>query len=86
MQAIAADIWDRGGILGAVCHGPVLLPGVIDFKTEKSVIASKTVTGFTTEGEMVLNVLDRLKIGRGVDSLRGYQQSWSRLQFADIGL
>ena len=48
-------------MLGAVCHGPVLLPGVIDPKSGKSVIAGKTVTGFTTEGEMVLSVLDRLK-------------------------
>ncbi len=61
LQAIALDIWDRGGILGAICHGPVLLPAIIDPKTGKSIIAGKTVTGFTTEGEMVLNVLDRLK-------------------------
>ena len=61
LQAIALDVWDRGGVLGAVCHGPVLLPGVIDPKTGMSVISGKTVTGFTTEGEMVLNVLDRLK-------------------------
>ncbi len=61
LQAIALDVWDRGGILAAVCHGPVLLPAIIDTKTGKSVIAGKTVTGFTTEGEMVLNVLDRLK-------------------------
>ena len=39
----------------------MLLPAIIDPKTGKSIIAGKTVTGFTTEGEMVLNVLDRLK-------------------------
>ena len=61
LQAIALDIWNRGGVLGAVCHGPVLLPAIVDPKTGKSIIAGKTVTGFTTEGEMVLNVLDRLK-------------------------
>ena len=61
LQAIALDIWERGGILGAVCHGPVLLPPIIDPKTGESIIAGKTVTGFTTDGEMVLNVLDRLK-------------------------
>ncbi len=61
LHAIAQDVWDRGGILAAVCHGPVLLPGVVDQKTKDSIIAGKTVTGFTTEGEMVLNVLDRLK-------------------------
>ena len=61
LQAIAQDIWDRDGVLGAVCHGPVLLPAIIARKTGKSVLEGKTVTGFTTEGEMVLNVLDRLK-------------------------
>ena len=61
LQAIALDVWNRGGILGAVCHGPVLLPAIIDPATGKSVIAGKTVTGFTTEGEMVLNILDRLE-------------------------
>ena len=61
LQAIALDVWARGGVLGAVCHGPVLLPAIIDPKTGESIIAGKTVTGFTTEGEMVLNMLDRLK-------------------------
>jgi D-lactate dehydratase len=37
-----------------VCHGPVLLPGVIDPKTGKSIIEGKTVTGFSLEGEMIL--------------------------------
>ncbi len=61
LQAAAEDVWNRGGILAAVCHGPVLFPGVMDAKTGKSVIAGKTVTGFTVEGEMVLGVIDRLK-------------------------
>ena len=61
LQAVALDVWDRGGLLGAVCHGPVLLSAIIDSKTGKSILEGKTVTGFTTEGEMLLNVLDRLK-------------------------
>ena len=55
LQAIAQDIWDRDGILGAVCHGPVLLPAILVSKTGRSVLEGKTVTGFTTEGEMVPN-------------------------------
>ena len=27
LQAIAEDIWSRGGIVSAVCHGPAILPG-----------------------------------------------------------
>jgi D-lactate dehydratase len=60
LQAAAQDVWARGGIVAAVCHGPVLLPGVIDTNTGKSIIEGKTVTGFTIEGEIVLNVWDKL--------------------------
>ena len=61
LQTVAGDVWDRGGIVAAVCHGPVILPGVIDSKTGKSIIEEKTVTGFTIEGEVVLNVFEKLR-------------------------
>ncbi|HEY7156003.1 MAG TPA: hypothetical protein VH575_18715 [Gemmataceae bacterium] len=61
LQSIAEDIWARGGIVSAVCHGPAILPGVLDGETGKSIIAGKTVTGFTTEGEIFLHVLDKIK-------------------------
>jgi D-lactate dehydratase len=65
LQAVAADIWDRGGIVGTVCHGPAILPGIIDSKTGKSIIHGKTVTGFTIEGELIFRILDKLR-GDGV--------------------
>ena len=61
LQAIAADVWDRGGIVGTVCHGPAILPGIIDSKTDKSIVEGKTVTGFTIEGELIFNILDKLR-------------------------
>src|SRR6201982_2440165 len=61
LQAVAADIWDRGGIVGTVCHGPAILPGIIDSKTGKSIIHGKTVTGFTIEGELIFRILDKLR-------------------------
>ena len=61
LQAIAADVWDRGGIVGTVCHGPAILPGVIDAKTGKSIVDGRTVTGFTIEGELIFNILDKLR-------------------------
>jgi putative intracellular protease/amidase len=60
LQAAAQDVWARGGIVSAVCHGPVILPGVVDATTGRSIIDGKTVTGFTVEGEVVLKVLDKL--------------------------
>jgi putative intracellular protease/amidase len=44
-----------------VCHGPAILPGVIDSKTGKSIIEGKTVTGFTIESELTFNILDKLR-------------------------
>jgi putative intracellular protease/amidase len=61
LQSIAEDIWARGGIVSAVCHGPAILPGILDKATGKSIIAGKSVTGFTTEGEIHLKLLDKIK-------------------------
>lgn len=61
LQSIATDVWNRGGIVAAVCHGPAILPGVIDSRTGKSIIEEKTVTGFTIEGEVVLKVWEKLQ-------------------------
>jgi D-lactate dehydratase len=44
-----------------VCHGPAILPGVIDSKTGKSIIEGRTVTGFTIEGELIFRILDKLR-------------------------
>ena len=51
----------RGGIVGTVCHGPAIMPGIIDSKTGKSIIHGKTVTGFTIEGELIFRILDKLR-------------------------
>lgn len=53
-------MWKRGGIVSAVCHGPAILPAIKD-ESGKSVIAGKTVTGFTTKGEEVMGLLARMK-------------------------
>ncbi len=61
LQEIAGSVWSRGGIVGATCHGAAIFPGVIDPSTGRSIAEGRTVTGFSVEGEVVLNVFDRLK-------------------------
>jgi putative intracellular protease/amidase len=61
LQAIASDVWERGGVVSTVCHGPAILPGIIDSKTGKSIIHRKTVTGFAIEGELIFRILDKLR-------------------------
>jgi D-lactate dehydratase len=61
LQTLAADVWNRGGVVGTVCHGPAILPGIIDAKTGKSIIEGRTVTGFTIEGELIFNILEKLR-------------------------
>jgi D-lactate dehydratase len=60
LQAIAADVWRRGGIVAAVCHGGAIFIGIKDAQTGQSIIAGKEVTGFSTEGDRMAGVLDRI--------------------------
>lgn len=61
LQSIAENIYARGGVVSAVCHGPAILPGIVDKTTGQSVIRGKTVTGFTTLGEEQMGLLDKIK-------------------------
>ncbi|KAF1348462.1 class I glutamine amidotransferase-like protein [Delphinella strobiligena] len=66
LQDIAANMYAKGYIISAVCHGGAIFPGIIDKSTGKSIISGKEVTGFTTQGEEEEGVLDTIK-------------SWNRL-------
>jgi putative intracellular protease/amidase len=67
LQSLATKIYANGGIMSSVCHGPAIYPGVIDEKSGDSVIKGKTITGFTTEGEYILKIMDVLKTWKGVE-------------------
>ena len=64
-QAVAENVWRRGGVVAAVCHGGAIFTGVKDAETGRSIIADKEVTGFSTEGDRMAGVLDRIH-GDGV--------------------
>jgi putative intracellular protease/amidase len=53
LATIAASVYERGGVVAAVCHGPSGLLG-IKLSDGRDLIAGKTVTGFTNEEEGLL--------------------------------
>ncbi|KAI9033690.1 class I glutamine amidotransferase-like protein [Phycomyces nitens] len=61
LQSIAEDIYERGGVVSAVCHGPAILPGIKDLSTGKSVAEGKVVTGFTDLGEEQMNIMAKIE-------------------------
>ncbi|KAJ1680104.1 plasma membrane heat shock protein [Spiromyces aspiralis] len=57
---LAEDVYRRGGIVAAVCHGPAILPSIKD-DSGKPIIRNKTVTGFTDQGEIIVGMDEVLK-------------------------
>ncbi|GKS94855.1 type 1 glutamine amidotransferase domain-containing protein [Acidovorax sp. SUPP2825] len=82
LQAIVRSVYERGGIVGAVCHGPA---GLLDLKLSDGtpLIAGRRLTAFTNEEEasrqydrLVPFVLESaLKAGRTVFEEAGIFQS-----------
>ncbi|MFT5277680.1 MAG: putative intracellular protease/amidase [Glaciecola sp.] len=57
--AISASHYEKGGVIGAVCHGPAgLLP--ITLSNGEKLIADKSVTGFTREEEIDFGTIDKI--------------------------
>ena len=38
LQAVAENVWERGGVVSSVCHGGAIFPGIKDAQTGKSII------------------------------------------------
>jgi putative intracellular protease/amidase len=57
LDRIAATMYDRGGVVGAVCHGPA---GLVNIKLVDGnyLIAGKAVAGFTNEEEVAVGMQD----------------------------
>lgn len=61
LQYIAARVWANGGIVASVCHGPALFANLIDLATNEPLIKDKTITGFTTEAEYTMGIMEELR-------------------------
>lgn len=61
LQHLALEIYEKGGVFAAVCHGPAIFDNLIVPSTNKALIEGKKITGFTDIGEVQLNVDDAMK-------------------------
>ncbi len=57
LAAIAAAIYEAGGVVGAVCHGPAALVN-IKLSDGSYLVANKTVAAFTNEEEAAVGLTD----------------------------
>ncbi|OAG03353.1 IgE-binging protein [Paraphaeosphaeria sporulosa] len=60
LQAIASKVWANGGVVSAVCHGPAIFPGIVDTDGQP-IIKGRKITGFTTQAEYDMKIMDALK-------------------------
>lgn len=56
---LTTAVYERGGPVAAVCHGPAALSGVT-LSDGTGLIADKNVTGFTREEEVAMKTLDKI--------------------------
>jgi len=54
VQRIAAEVYDKGGIVSAVCHGPIALINV-KLADGSLLVAGKEVTAFTNDEEVAVS-------------------------------
>lgn len=57
LAQIAAKIYEQGGVVGAVCHGPA---GLVNIKLSDNtyLVAGKTIAGFTNDEEVAVGLRD----------------------------
>jgi putative intracellular protease/amidase len=57
LSAIAAKIYEQGGVVGAVCHGPA---GLVNLQLSNGdyLVAGKTVAGFTNDEEAAVGLTE----------------------------
>lgn len=59
LAKIAQDVYEKGGIVGAVCHGPIGLMN-IKLSSGEYLVAGKEVAAFCNEEEAAIGLQDKL--------------------------
>ncbi|KAJ5776918.1 ThiJ/PfpI [Penicillium odoratum] len=60
LQKIAEKVWASGGVVASVCHGPAIFANITDAAGEP-IIKGKRITGFTTEAENTMGIMQDLR-------------------------
>lgn len=68
LQKAVTEIHANGGVIGAVCHAPVIFDGLKD-RNGELFIKNKKLTGFTDEGEAILKV-DKIMKEKGMHTVK----------------
>ncbi|RBP53579.1 type 1 glutamine amidotransferase domain-containing protein [Arenicella xantha] len=77
VAALTAQLYDKGAIVGAVCHGPAgLLPVVLN--SGEKLLSTKEVTGFTRDEEVAAETIDKIPLVLE-DELRTSAKSFSKV-------
>lgn len=63
LQSKVLEFWSLGKIIGAICHGPIVLARTIDPETGKSILYGKRVTALTKRLERMAFYLTFWKVG-----------------------
>ncbi len=82
LQAIAREIWERGGIVSAVCHGYC---GLLNLRLSDGglLVAGKRITGFSWREEVLAGVAAKMPYDAEAEMRRrGAQYSRGLLPFA----
>ncbi|TGJ80909.1 hypothetical protein E0Z10_g7863 [Xylaria hypoxylon] len=61
LQSIAEQVWATGGIVSSVCHGPAIFANLLDRATNEPLIKGKAITGFTSEAETAMGIMEELQ-------------------------
>ncbi|KAK2763123.1 hypothetical protein FQN54_009758 [Arachnomyces sp. PD_36] len=61
LQDIAEQVWENGGVVSSVCHGAAIFSSVFDRATGEPLIKGRKLTGFTTEAEYTMGIMDELR-------------------------
>ncbi|KAJ5777528.1 hypothetical protein N7520_000774 [Penicillium odoratum] len=61
LQKIAEQVWANGGVVASVCHGPAIFANILDNATGEPIIKGKRITGFTSEAENTMGIMQDLR-------------------------